>query len=193
MVREANLSTGKSQLFSWIHTPDFHLADAVRISMSLPLIYKPYVISQQEKGGPPCGTYIDGGWWNNLPFRDVNPDKTTAKTLSLRLTIDVPQMICTVFDLERALLANLMGTGESQATAEFGSNMIVLDTDGLSLLDFNPSADVQALVTHRSRRTVCRYFGWKIDPADANSNDDQRMAADLQVTACGSCDSNGEY
>jgi predicted acylesterase/phospholipase RssA len=191
MVCGANLSTGKSQLFSWIHTPDFPLADAVRISMSLPLIYKPYVISQQGQGGPPCGTYIDGGWWNNLPFRDANPDKTTAKTLSLRLTIDVPQMICTVFDLERALLANLMGTGESQATAEFGSNMIVLDTDGLSLLNFNPPADVQALVTHRSRRTVCRYFGWKIDPADANSKDDQRMAADLQVTACGSCDSNG--
>jgi predicted acylesterase/phospholipase RssA len=191
MVAGANLSTGKSQLFSYVHTPKFPIADAVRLSMSLPLIYKPYVISKKTHGGPPCGTYIDGGWWNNLPFRDVNPKKTTANTLSLRLTIDVPKMICTVFDLEKALLANLMGSGESQATAEFASNMIVLDTDGLSLLDFNPPSKVQDLVTHRSRRIVCRYFGWKnIDPADANPADDQRMAADGQVTACGTCESD---
>lgn len=119
--------------------------------MSLPLVYKPYVISQQGQGGPPCGTYIDGGWWNNLPFRDVNPDKTTAKTLSLRLTIDVPQMICTVFDLERALLANLMGSGESQATAEFASNMIVLDTDGLScwILIHRPTSRLSSLTVRK--------------------------------------------
>src|SRR4051794_2946083 len=67
----ANLLTGKSVLFSWKHTPNFPVADAVRISMSLPVAYKPYVISRRVPGWPPCGTYIDGGIWNNLPFREI--------------------------------------------------------------------------------------------------------------------------
>lgn len=67
----ANLSTGRSVLFSWRHTPRFPVADAVRISMSLPIIYKPYVLSFPLAGWPECGTYIDGGLWNNLPFREI--------------------------------------------------------------------------------------------------------------------------
>jgi NTE family protein len=71
LVCGANLSTGRSVLFSWKHTPDFPVADAVRISMGLPIIYKPYVLAAKLDGWPECGTYIDGGLWNNLPFREI--------------------------------------------------------------------------------------------------------------------------
>jgi len=71
LVCGANLSIGRSVLFSWRHTPDFPVADAVRISMSLPGIYKPYLVTEQRTGWPPCGTYVDGGLWNNLPFREI--------------------------------------------------------------------------------------------------------------------------
>jgi len=67
----ANLATGRSVLFSWKHTPNFPVADAVRISMGLPVIYKPYVLNYPLAGWPECGTYIDGGLWNNLPFREI--------------------------------------------------------------------------------------------------------------------------
>jgi predicted acylesterase/phospholipase RssA len=38
LVCGANLSYGRSVLFSLRHTPNFPIADAVRISMSLPII-----------------------------------------------------------------------------------------------------------------------------------------------------------
>jgi predicted acylesterase/phospholipase RssA len=72
LVCGSNLSTGKSVLFSKKHTPYFPVADAVRISMGLPFVYKPYVIEDSRRGWPPCGTYIDGGIWNNLPFREIS-------------------------------------------------------------------------------------------------------------------------
>jgi predicted acylesterase/phospholipase RssA len=72
LVCGSNLATGKTVLFSSLHTPYFPVADAVRISMGLPFVYKPYVIEQDVPGWPPCGTYIDGGLWNNLPFREIS-------------------------------------------------------------------------------------------------------------------------
>jgi predicted acylesterase/phospholipase RssA len=72
LVCGSNLATGKTVLFSSLHTPYFPVADAVRISMGLPFVYKPYVIEKDVPGWPPCGTYIDGGLWNNLPFREIS-------------------------------------------------------------------------------------------------------------------------
>jgi predicted acylesterase/phospholipase RssA len=80
LVCGANLSTGKTVLFSAQHTPYFPVADAVRISMSLPLVYKPYVIRKGVLKYPPCGTYVDGGIWNNLPFREIGNLSKLAQT-----------------------------------------------------------------------------------------------------------------
>jgi predicted acylesterase/phospholipase RssA len=110
LVCGANLSTGKTVLFSQRkeHTPLFPVADAVRISMSLPLIYKPYVFTRTIPGWPPCGTYVDGGLWNNIPLREIEPapaafrpayrgqrppssatvKRWPAHTLALRLELD---------------------------------------------------------------------------------------------------------
>src|SRR5206468_8643375 len=43
-----NLRSGKTQLFSKKDTPHFPVADAVRISMSLPWVFKPYVIKRRD-------------------------------------------------------------------------------------------------------------------------------------------------
>lgn len=78
LVCGSNLSTGKTELFSWRHTPNFPVADAIRISMGFPIVYKPYVITKSMNGWPPCGTYVDGGLWNNLPFREIGSLNKTA-------------------------------------------------------------------------------------------------------------------
>ncbi|SMB96497.1 NTE family protein [Desulfonispora thiosulfatigenes DSM 11270] len=56
-----NLSTGYSEVFSYEHTPNMALADAVRISMSIPLVY----IAPKMNGD----IYIDGGVLNNYPIK----------------------------------------------------------------------------------------------------------------------------
>ena len=57
-----NLSTGFSEVFSAEHTPRECIADAVRISMSIPLFF---AACKSMRGD----VYVDGGVLNNFPIR----------------------------------------------------------------------------------------------------------------------------
>jgi predicted acylesterase/phospholipase RssA len=193
LVCGANFSTGKTQPFSYRkeHTPYFPVADAIRISMSLPLVYKPYVITETiEKGWPPCGTYVDGGVWNNLPFREVDPVRQVKNTLALRLEIDQPRRVEDIYDIFGVMLQGAISTGESHVLNEFKYLSIVLDTRDLSLLKFQPDDQTKSKVTKRSRRAVCEYFNWPIDKADLKDKadlDDEAETKRLRaISACAS-------
>lgn len=209
-----NLRSGKTQLFSRKQTPTFPVADAVRISMSLPWVFKPYVIKRRSEGkGPPCGVYVDGGVWNNLPFRelDSNPPsakppasagqksskasgKPTPRTLGLRLEIDSAPKIESVFDLTAQMLSHgLVGSGESQVMDNYVNQCIVLDTRGLDLLSFSPpeDPDVNLRILNRSRRAVCRYFDLDIDVIQPSIRDDEDdLAREKAMAAAETCEPN---
>lgn len=57
-----NLSTHFSEIFSYEHSPDMPVADAVRISMSIPLFFT----AQRRAGGD---VYVDGGVLDNYPVK----------------------------------------------------------------------------------------------------------------------------
>ncbi|MCH1921410.1 patatin-like phospholipase family protein [Shewanella sp. A3A] len=57
-----NLSTSFSEVFSFEHTPTVALADAVRISMSIPLFF---AAKRSLRGD----VYVDGGLLNNYPIK----------------------------------------------------------------------------------------------------------------------------
>jgi len=202
----ANLSTGKTVLLSARkeHTPNFPVADAVRMSMSLPLIYKPYVFTKKIPGWPPCGTYVDGGLWNNIPLREIEPTpipfkpaykgqrpptattatKWPAQTLALRLELDPPSRVLSAMDVMTQMLKQLAGTGESQVLQELEYMCATLDTSDLSLLQFKPDPKVSALVTKRSRRAISRYFGWPIDISDQDDEDDRKTKSLQSASVC---------
>jgi predicted acylesterase/phospholipase RssA len=202
-----NLRSGKTQLFSRTATPYFPVADAVRISMGLPWVFKPYVIERQgDELDPPCGVYVDGGVWNNLPFRefDSTPPGTKTKgsaagrdqrgrgkgprTLGLRLEITPIASVESLWELTAQMLSHgVLGSGESQVLDKYTAQCVLLDTRGLDLLTFSPPQDSAARdrISNRSRRAVCRYFGWKIedvvpsivDEKDDAATDEARRAA----------------
>lgn len=58
----ANLSTGFSEIFSHEHTPRFCIADAARISMSIPLFFA----GKRSMRGD---LYVDGGLLDNYPVK----------------------------------------------------------------------------------------------------------------------------
>jgi predicted acylesterase/phospholipase RssA len=182
LVTGTNLSTGRTELFSAIHTPLFPVADAIRISMSLPFIYKPYVIARQPEGYPPCGTYVDGGLWNNLPFRELSANPST--TLALRLEVDIPSPVhSTSAMLAKAAKQGVFGTGESQVLRHYDSQIVTLDTRGLDLIDFNPPEEARETVRKRSWRSIYRAFGRQI-PADyADAKDDAESRELLNQSA----------
>ncbi|MFD9905105.1 patatin-like phospholipase family protein [Streptomyces sp. NPDC059063] len=206
LMTGSNLSTGRTEIFSAEHTPHFPVADAVRISMSLPFIYKPYVIDGNRPGWPPCGTYVDGGLWNNLPFRefDEGPDPQSAappasaaapapvtgvtpRTLALRLTIDAPLRVRNLGGLlKRAGMLGLFGTGESQVLSTYTNQTVLLDTEGLDLVDFTPPKEAKELAVKRARRAVYRYFDRPVLPKDEDPADDAEVEARWRDSrACG--------
>ncbi len=79
-----NLSTRRPVIFSGVETPDFPVAEAVAISMNLPLIYKPVAVTARVNGETHHqGMYVDGGLLNNLPihaFDDRAPQGPGAGT-----------------------------------------------------------------------------------------------------------------
>lgn len=160
LLTGSNLSLGKTVLFSRHTTPKFPVADAVRISMSIPFAFKPYNITEIKKGWPPPGMYVDGGLWNNLPYREFDSETPSEpQTLSLRLEIEKPIDINSFMGfMSQYIKMGLLGTGETQALPHHHNRMIVLDTEGLGLLDFNPPDEVKRKASDGANLKVRKYF-----------------------------------
>ncbi|MFC1933218.1 patatin-like phospholipase family protein [Chloroflexota bacterium] len=67
-VYGTNLSTHFSDVFSVEHSPDMRLADAVRISMSLPIFFTAIRNTRND-------VYVDGGLLDNFPVKLFDRDK----------------------------------------------------------------------------------------------------------------------
>jgi predicted acylesterase/phospholipase RssA len=201
ILTATNLSTKTTEILSATSTPELMVADGVRMSMSLPFIFKPYVIT---KGGrPPCGTYVDGGVFNNLPFREFEGEGLAAlftpkkqgpgvyavqNTFLLRLEIIPPVKIRSFADLFLDALHNgFFGVGESQVTSRYTDQQVILDTAGLGLVDFTPAPPLIDTITKRSRRELLRYFGLPVGTADQDAADDQASSV-RRAASASACD-----
>jgi NTE family protein len=97
-----NLSLRRTEIFSPLHTPNMILADAVRISSSIPFVFVPhrkYIKKDGKRIPDPAGhLYVDGGVLDNYPIwlfdqaRFLDPYRTDStapvvnhETLGLRL------------------------------------------------------------------------------------------------------------
>jgi hypothetical protein len=90
IITGANITTQESHLFSSLATPDFQVADAVRMATGLPPIFKPVVIEAADipkswpvktdrfgTGNYLEGLWVDGGLYYNTPF-EVFKDASTS-------------------------------------------------------------------------------------------------------------------
>lgn len=70
-VTGANLTEQRIEIFSYETFPNMRIADAVRISMSIPLFYEAIWLDAQgkvwEEGCPSCQLFVDGGLLMNYP------------------------------------------------------------------------------------------------------------------------------
>jgi NTE family protein len=67
-VYGTNLSTRFGEVFSHEHTPHMRIADAVRISMSIPLFFAAVKNARED-------VYVDGGMLNNYPVKLFDREK----------------------------------------------------------------------------------------------------------------------
>lgn len=142
---------GQMQVFSWKTTPNFPVALAVRMSMSLPLIYKPVRITRKDIELNPkyksatdeekqlvYGVWVDGGIFDNAPVRYSSMEQTLLLRLGRRydfaLIEDITELIT-----RWASFTMMGGVGSGQVTkSTFPQNRIIqLDTTGTDLLKFS--------------------------------------------------------
>jgi NTE family protein len=82
-VMTTNLSTGFSEVYSVEHTPRARVADAVRMSMSIPLFFAAVRNMRDD-------VYVDGGVLENYPVKLFDRDKYVADAVRARHTRPTP-------------------------------------------------------------------------------------------------------
>jgi predicted acylesterase/phospholipase RssA len=168
VVTGTNLESEKSGLFSVDTTPNMPVADAVRISMSLPLVFKPLVIRPEHFGPIDLpdwleGVWVDGGYLNNLPLHVFDHEPNALRhTLGLRLGLDVPPRIEHFghFLSRWPVGFGFLGAGEAHVGpgTRNDSQVIVLDVEGLDLLTFTYPEEKIDDISGRNYKRVLEYF-----------------------------------
>lgn len=83
IITGSNINTCKSEYYSKDTTPNMKIKNALRITVSIPFVFKPVV-------GDTGDILVDGGTYNNLPMNVFRESEDV--TLGIRLMSDVDQM-----------------------------------------------------------------------------------------------------
>ena len=158
-----DLETGTFTYFSAETTPDFRVADAVRISMSFPLAFKPVIIPE----GKYQGTWVDSGAVNNLPIHafDARDPSSQARTLNpfmlgFRLRQIKRRPVRNTYEYYDSLIAALLGGSMNSqiASEQERDQLIEIDPESVTVLDFNPGKEALKKVLQNGISSVMKYF-----------------------------------
>ncbi|GAL22079.1 possible membrane protein [Vibrio maritimus] len=173
-----NISTSFSEVFSAENTPNVCIADAVRISMSIPLFFS----AKRSLRGD---VYVDGGLLRNYPIKlfdyqhfieDTAPVGLrilNKETLGFRLDskedIDCfrdhkepkKREINDLFDYTAALINTVLEAQQSRhLNSEDWKRTVYIDTKGVNTTDFDLSDERKAMLVQSGRDGCEHYFNW---------------------------------
>lgn len=161
-VYATNLNTRQVFEFSLAKTPDVPIAKAVRASMAIPLFFTAVDINGQ--------IFVDGGTVFNYPMVGFDKDEL-GKTLGLAFSQS--SVVATEDEDDKGFgfrqplqyilrLLSVVQRVQSPVFAlhdELQKNTILIDTSGVSSLDFKLSDEQKKELVDRGRRAVRKYFG----------------------------------
>ncbi|MGX9519188.1 patatin-like phospholipase family protein [Vibrio mediterranei] len=173
-----NISTSFSEVFSAENTPNVCIADAVRISMSIPLFFS----AKRSLRGD---VYVDGGLLRNYPIKlfdyqhfiddtaSVGQSIVNKETLGSRLDskeeIDCfrdhkepkKREINDLFDYTSALVNTVLEAQQSRhLDSDDWKRTVYIDTKGMNTTDFDLSDERKAMLIQSGREDCEHYFDW---------------------------------
>jgi NTE family protein len=189
-----NLSIGKESIFSY-ENPDYKdviISDAVRISMSIPYIFKPHHVYYKEKGERLVDSkrhiWVDGGLYNNYPIRCFddrryfsmeegvlqNPETLGFRLVSLEykdyfeglISHSAPEKpINTLFTFTKSILTSLFAKQEDDHDKNIydKKRSVYIDHLNISPLAFNLTEEQQQKLIISGQRATEIYFNGKTD------------------------------
>jgi len=108
-----NFTKNTEEIFSIDFTPDMSIVTAVRISISIPLIFTPVLYNSDY--------YIDGGIKNNFPYNHCDPNKTLGINIKRK---HINNKLINIFNIFKITLSMLTLSFRSNYN---NSNIITID------------------------------------------------------------------
>lgn len=168
VVTGTQLETGTLGTFDAEATPDVPVADAIRLSMAIPFVFRP----TSADGGDRAGTWVDGGLVNNFPMHAFAPDDRGASPTVLGLRLDPPAgAVDGLNDYVGAVFGSLLErTTDAQIrSSREASQVIGIPTGELGTLKFTPGSDLLDEVLKDAAQRVFEYFGQHPETAERDA------------------------
>lgn len=180
-IAAANLSRKRTEFFSYKTTPDVAVADAVRLSMSIPLFFEAIRFDGKEFGKGDY--YVDGGLFDNYPihlfdlpeFSRLNPfykDGINWETLGLFLkseelgSVSQPSMPDNLFDFLNLILRSFYDTHDLSNLDKSivdQKRSVVINDCGVSSIQFDlePGSELYQKLYISGRKAVLNFLAGK--------------------------------
>lgn len=169
VITGTDVASKKIYYFSYRTTPDMPIVDAIRVTISLPIAFKPIFVNDVHTSygktvSDKINAFIDGGALNNFPIRvfdiidyeklNINPEKYRDKyhlrgevnpdVLGFTLSENTPNSDSDVFDVALNTLLNLsVSKTVKRQVGDINEDVYIINCDisGLSMIDFNAGAE----------------------------------------------------
>ena len=175
-VTGTNLTTKRPFVFSVKNSPSFPVMEAVGISMTIPLLFKPVVV-QDGTNEVDGGLWVDGGTLNNLPLHVFDSDNYSGRgqqsqsssfntaVLGCRLvpeptSASVPTPTNSMADFLSDLANTLLyPSADGQIMSDLEARHVVdVPCGSLGTLDFDTSSQVASDAEIKAEQAVRKWF-----------------------------------
>ncbi len=144
-ITTANISKRRVRVLSSHRDPDFSLPQAVRMSISIPLLFAPVVHDDDH--------YVDGGWVKNFPM-DVFTNGLPTLGFRFHTKNTLGSKIKKLKDYLVGLIETLIRANEDEDIADSTNSHVVDIPTKYSSLNFNVSeSDVDTMIQEGYRAT----------------------------------------
>lgn len=178
-----NLSTSSQEIFSYYTTPDVSLADAICISMAIPIFFEPKIHQKDNKGkfikeengalsivsAKEGEMYVDGGVVNNYPIDLFDTDYPNPQTLGFR--VDASHEITQLRDQKKSKVTNITGFldygtclfsavsgAQDKNQTEDNFRTVYIDIEHVGTTQFVLSENEQKMLIGNGRKATKQHF-----------------------------------
>ncbi|WP_432666600.1 patatin-like phospholipase family protein [Wukongibacter baidiensis] len=171
-----DISTTSSKIFSYETTPHMEVAEAIRISMSIPLFFESIKVDKEDQLGSPIShIFADGGIMRNYPisifdydyFNDIMVDGFNVQTLGSRFKSKIEyKEIKNFIDYIENLLKSFQRVQQDIFTHSPQDILrsIEIDTKDVSFVDFDiePGDETYDFLYRQGYNAAKNYFEKKV-------------------------------
>lgn len=156
-----DVSYKTSVIFSYNTTPKMEVAEAIKISMSIPLFFEAVKIDEQYRNGINHHVFVDGGLMRNYPINIFDYDGINYETLGIQLSNKTKYKETTnIIDYISNLFNSLLKVQEDIYNNDWinQGRSININTGGISSLDFDISEADYKFLYNQGYDAALDYF-----------------------------------